>query len=148
MKKNLLIIIVLIVVVGFGSFFGGMKYAASKQSGAGPSAAQRQRLGQNGGTFGNRQNGGFVNGQIISKDDKSITVQLNSQRGGSNSQTGSKVVFFSDKLEVGKFVSGTLDDLTVGANVMVNGTANSDGSIIANSIQIRPVTSPVAPIQP
>jgi hypothetical protein len=128
------------IVVGAGAFFGGMKYGANKNR---PSAIgmhgnfggnenvgqrnggqmqDRQRMGQNG--------GGFIGGSIISKDDKSITVK---------DQSGnSKIIFFSDSTAVAKSASGSSSDLVVGENVMVNGKANADGSIVAQNIQIRP----------
>ncbi|MCX6741116.1 MAG: DUF5666 domain-containing protein [Candidatus Parcubacteria bacterium] len=134
MKKTLIIMIILVIVVGVAAFYGGMKYAASKQSAL--SAAAQQRFGQNG-TFANRQNGASaVSGQIVSKNDQSMTVQL---RDGS-----SKIVFYSSSTEVGKFVTGTTSDLVQGANVMISGTANSDGSFTAQSVQIRP-NLPVTP---
>lgn len=136
------------VVVGGGAFYGGMKYAQSQsqrgrlsqadfQSLQNLSPEQRQQrlqeLGISGGGFrGGQRNGGggFTTGEILSKDDKSITIKM---RDG-----GSKIVFYSDSTEVGKFVNGSAGDLEVGKSVSVNGTANSDGSITAQSIQLRP----------
>jgi hypothetical protein len=123
---------VLILVIGF---FGGMKYGESKapQSGISAYSGSQQAGGfgmmrRNGG--GMMQNGNFAGGQVISKDDKSITVQL---RDGS-----SKIVFVSGTTEVMKSVTGSSSDLAVGEQVTVNGTANSDGSITAQTVQIRP----------
>jgi len=132
MKKTLLSILVVAVVVGGGSFYGGMKYAENKAV-----SDRQQRIQQFGGSgtgfrnggSGNRTAGGFASGEILSKDDKSITIKM---RDG-----GSKIIFFSDTTEIGKFVNGTSSDLEVGKNVSINGTANSDGSITAQTIQLR-----------
>ena len=132
MKKTLLSILVVAVVVGGGSFYGGMKYAENKAV-----SDRQQRIQQFGGSgtgfrnggSGNRTAGGFASGEILSKDDKSITIKM---RDG-----GSKIIFFSDTTEIGKFVNGTSSDLEVGKNVFINGTANSDGSITAQTIQLR-----------
>jgi hypothetical protein len=134
MKKYLLFLVIL-AIIGAGAFFGGMKYAESK-------ASQRfQQIGANG--FGNRtgtgainrmggnnSNSGFVTGNIISKDDKSITVSI---RDG-----GSKIIFYSDTTEISKFTNGVSNDLEVDKAVSVSGKTNQDGSITAQSIQIRP----------
>ena len=120
--------IILIIIVGVVAFYSGMKYTSGKQSAL--SAAARQRFGQNG-ALANQQNGtSAVNGQVVSKNDQSMTVQL---RDGS-----SKIVFYSGSTEVSKFVAGTASDLVPGANVMIGGTTNSDGSFTAQSVQIRP----------
>lgn len=137
--RKILPIIIIVVIVGAGAFFGGMKYGQSKKV----SSAQ-QRFGQMGangtgglrtGVTGGTRNGagGFVGGEIIAKDDKSITVKL--QNGGS------QIIFYSGTTEIGKTVTGTATDLGVGKTVTVTGQTNSDGSITAQTIQIRPQIS-------
>ncbi len=119
------------VLVGGGAFYSGMKYADGKSA-----SDRQQRFGQtganiSGGFRGGRSGmGGFTSGDIIAKDDKSLTIKM---RDG-----GSRIVFFSDTTEVSKFVAGTSADLAVGKTVTVMGTANSDGSVTATSVQIRP----------
>lgn len=141
MKKNI-IWIVLIIVVGAGSFYGGMLYGkqtnASSRPGLGQfqnlTNEQRQQFQQNGGQRrvgqGTGAGGGFATGEILSKDDASVTIKL--QNGGS------KIIFYSGSTTVGKTTTGTTNDLIVGENVTANGVANSDGSITAQQIQIRP----------
>ncbi len=140
MKKILPIVIIVAIILGGGAFFGGMKYAQNKAS-HNTIQGQKQRLQQMGTSAGagmrggqalqtGGQAGGFVSGEIMSGDDKSITVKL---RDG-----GSKIIFYSDTTTVDKFVSGDGNDLEVGKTVSVNGKANQDGSIAAQSIQIRP----------
>lgn len=131
MKKTLIGFIITIVLVSAGAFYGGMRYQQSKTP-ARPGFAAGQ-FGTNGTQrIGNgAPNGGFATGQIISADSQSITIKM--QDGGS------KIVFLSGSTEVGKTVTGTASDLAVGTNVVASGTANSDGSVTAATIQIRPV---------
>lgn len=138
MNKTLISILVVAVVVGGGAFYGGMKYSQGKTpqgfaGGEGGGGGQHQP-GTAGDGFrgvrGNQSGGGFTSGDILSKDDKSITVKM---RDG-----GSKIIFYSDTTEVGKFVNGAISDLEIGKTVSVNGKVNSDGSITAQSIQLRP----------
>ncbi len=139
--KKIAPIIIAIIAVGGVSFYGGMKYAEGtfsakpeqrqqmfQQAGAGANGARGTRTGA--GANGVRVGTNSVNGEIISRDDKSITIKL---RDG-----GSKLIFFSDKTSVSKMAEGSQDDVVIGEQVMVNGSANSDGSITAQSIQVRP----------
>ncbi|MFH0803887.1 MAG: hypothetical protein V1877_02105 [Candidatus Tagabacteria bacterium] len=152
--KKILPIIIAIVVIGGGAFYGGMKYGQSNPATAGQnagmgfanlSAEERQaRIQQMGGSAaasgGQRRTqtgGGFVSGDIISKDDKSITVKL--------PDGSSKIVFYSGSTEISKSVSGTSNDLEMAKAVSVNGPANSDGSITAQSVQIRPTGQNLSP---
>ena len=149
MNKLIAIGIAVAVVVGGGSFYGGMKYAEGKSPRGqfsrtdlqNPSPEERQQrlqeLGANaGGAFrgtGTRAGttgGGFAGGEIISKDDKSVTVKL--QDGGS------RIIFLSDSMKVTKSTDGSVADLQVGTQIVANGTANSDGSITAQTIQLSP----------
>ncbi len=130
MKNSIVIAILVAIIVGGGAFFGGMKYQQSKQPSfmrQGGTGAQGARTGAN-----NRIGAGFrpVNGEILSTDDKSITVKL--QDGSS------KIVLISDKTEINKAAEATKDDLKTGEKVAVFGQENSDGSVTAQNIQINP----------
>ncbi len=148
MKKTLLLVFAVAVVVGAPAFYGGMKYGQNSRL----SSFSRQGLaGQAGANSrGSQANGSsFVSGEVIAKDDQSITVKLGMP--GANdgksaaSQGGSKIIFLSDTTEIGKFVAGSLNDLAVGQEVTVTGTTNQDNSLTAKSIQIRPTVAPSNP---
>jgi len=143
---------IVLVIVGAVAFYGGMKYG----QGSGLQANAAQNSGQNnrnfpGGQNGNGGNAAFarrggaggngVSGEILNSDDKSITVKIPTG--------GSKIVFYSSTTKIMKSVDVAVADLTAGENVMVAGTANTDGSLTASMIQIRPVmptgTNPANP---
>ena len=130
MQKNIIIVlaIVVLLVVGGGSFYWGMSYGKT-QSASSATALRASFAGRTGrtGTTG----GGFVSGSIISSDATSITLQL-------PNNAGSKIVLYSSTTQINKMVSGSASDLTNGTNVSITGTTNSDGSVTAQSIQIRP----------
>lgn len=154
--KKIAPIIIAIIAAGGVFFYGGMKYQEGKSlsriSGQGNfqnlSPEERQQLFQqpetgargtriDAGVNGVRVGANSANGEIISKDDKSITVKL---RDG-----GSKIVFFSDTTQISKMAEGSRSDVEIGEQVIVSGSANSDGSITANTIQLRP-SLPPAPL--
>ena len=136
MNKIIIAAIIGVVVVGGGSFYAGMKYDQSKTATDRQVRMQQFGVGGNGSQRGARGGGGlagaggFTAGEIISKDASSVTIKL---RDG-----GSKIIFLSDQTPVLKSAAGTSDDLTVGSNITVSGKPNQDGSISAESIQIRP----------
>ena len=139
MNKTIITAIIVAVIFGGTGFYGGMQYAnntaASQKSsrfggaGSGNFAGMRGGQGRMGGA---NSNGGFVTGQITAVNGSSLTVQ---SRDGS-----SKIILYSGSTTVGKSVNGSASDLSTGENVMINGTANSDGSVTAQNIQIRPTT--------
>ncbi|MCX6789325.1 MAG: DUF5666 domain-containing protein [Candidatus Gribaldobacteria bacterium] len=142
MKKNIIIAIAIIVaiVVGVGSFYGGMQYGKSKSAGGGlanltpeqrQARFQQMAGGANTGVQrATRNGGGLAMGEIISKDANSVTVKL--------SDGGSKIAFIATSTQVMKFAAGSLDDLIIGQNVSISGATNQDGSLTAQSIQLRP----------
>ncbi|HLD17949.1 MAG TPA: hypothetical protein VJB99_02630 [Patescibacteria group bacterium] len=136
MKKYIAPLILGAILLASGAFYGGMIYAKSKSSipsgfsggpggfpgGAGPTPGRM--------TGGMRGGGGFTAGEVLSMDDQSVTVKL--------PDGGSKIIFFSASTEITKSVAGATSDITVGGQIMSTGTTNTDGSITATIIQIRP----------
>jgi len=152
MKKNI-VWIVLLVIVGAGAFYGGMQFVQARNSVQQRSLQNLQNLspeerqqalqqfrgsgnfsgGRLGGA-GDPNGGSFLNGEIISKDETSITVKL--------TDGGSKIILLASGTAIGKMTEGTIADLEIGTQVAANGSTNSDGSITAQSIQIRPAMPP------
>ena len=138
MKNNTIIITAVVALaVGAAAFFGGMKYQESKRPAggfnrqAGAAGGGFGAGGGNGRTGGNR--GGFrpVAGEILSSDDKSLTVKL--------MDGSSKIVLVNDKTQINKASSATKADLKVGEKVAVFGADNADGSVTAQNVQLNPI---------
>lgn len=140
-NKNLIITVLVMIVVAGGSFFAGMKFQQRK--------LQTFTLGERGNVVfngqgkmqqGQRQGGsGVINrgagfrpvlGEIISSDDKSITVKM--QDGSS------KIIIVGDSTQINKADTAAKSDLTTGQTVSVFGQENSDGTITAQNIQLNP----------
>lgn len=136
-KKIISRVVVCLVIAGL-SFWGGVTYGSSKKSSNLLTTRNQGSFGQNGGTRtgvnmrGGANGGGFVSGEILSKDDTSITIK--------ESNGGSKIVFISPSTKIEKTVDGTPTDLVAGKQVMVTGTTGTDGSVSSTSIQLRPIT--------
>jgi hypothetical protein len=139
MNKNGIIgIIIAVVVAGGVGYWLGMSSGGASTS----AAAGANRGAQFAGRTGGRLGGGGAVGKILSMDSSSITIQLGGPNASTtNSGTGSQIILVGSSTQVGKYVVGNTTDLAVGDTVMVNGTSNTDGSLTAQMIQIRPVGS-------
>lgn len=133
MKNKWLLIVLVGLGMGVIGFFAGQKFASARR--ASLMNNFRGQLGQ-GGNFANSlrgENGQSgvrpVNGEIIDRNDKSITVKLK--------DNSSKIVFLSDKTEISQASEAAKTDLTVGSRVLVIGQSNTDGSVTADNIQLN-----------
>ena len=147
MKRGLAIglIVAVAVVAGVGGFFGGRATGGGTPSPAEAmkviqnlSQADLAKLMQNGGGAGlfgggartggtgTRAGGGFTGGSILSKDATSITVK--------DSSGNTKTVYYSSSTTISKSSDVSADALTVGQDVTVTGTSNTDGSVTATRI--------------
>lgn len=131
-NKNIFLVLGLSILIGTGAFYGGMKYQERQGGSNFINGARGGMMGRNG-VSQNGVRGGFrpVSGEIISADEKTITVKL--QDGSS------KIVLFSDKTAINKADVAVKTDLKAGIKVAVFGTANSDGSVTAQNIQLNPM---------
>jgi hypothetical protein len=131
MKNNWLVIAILMIVVGAAGFFGGMKYQQSRLTSrfaGGQMQTLRNRQGVP--ALGMRNGAGAVRGEIIDKDESSITVKL--------ADGSSKLVLLSENTRINKAAEATTEDLKTGESVMVFGQTNDDGSVSATDVQLNP----------
>ncbi len=140
-NKKIIVSVVVCLVIAILSFSGGMIYAGKNIKDANASRMNQftqrgfnqgdgQRFGGQGLARGG-MGGGFVSGEVLFIDNKSMTVKT--QNGGS------KIVFFSPTTKVEKTVDGTTADVIVGKQVMITGVANTDGSVNATSVELRTI---------
>lgn len=112
--------------MGGVGFYAGMKYQQSKvpvrQFGQGGQGQNRVRMG------------GQVIGEILSMDEKSVTVKL--------ADGSSKIILLSSTTTFSATATGAKTDLKVGVRVAAFGTTNSDGSVTATNVQINPAFRP------
>jgi hypothetical protein len=135
-SKNILLMGLCAIFVGGAGFYGGTLY----QKGLNPRGGFNGQLfgrGAAGGmtnTGGSQRAGGMglrpVSGEIISKDDKSITVKM--QDGSS------RIVMYSTTTQINKAQTVDATSLVVGETVRVFGSVNTDGSVTAQDIQLNP----------
>lgn len=140
MKNNTLILITIIsLALGFGGGYLFKNYQVGKmRSNFDGQLLERQGNGQGLQNVQRPQNGqglqtgfgGMVMGEIISQDENSITVK---------SQDGSTIiVIIGDSTTYTKTQNTDKGELDTTTQVRVFGSANSDGSITAQNIQLNP----------
>lgn len=126
------------VIIAGGAFWAGTSYASAGRA-PGPFGAGQGNLQFTGGAGKSGQAmrtlGGATAGQIIASQDGTLTVQM--------ADGSTKLVLVSGSTQVMKSTVGSLADLASGTEVSVTGTPNSDGSITAQSVQIRPAGLPI-----
>ncbi|MFI5260668.1 MAG: hypothetical protein ACHQU0_02650 [Candidatus Paceibacteria bacterium] len=131
-KKHLISTAVVALVIGVGIGYAGAGMFAApavpKAARGGFAGSGMMRSGGSG--------GGFLTGTVAAKDSGSIT--LNTRDGSSH------VILVTPATTVSKSVNGTESDVTLGATIIVSGATNSDGSLSASLIQLRPDTPPTA----
>ena len=131
MNKNIILAIVAVTIVGAGSFYGGMQYQRSQAPRLGSGNFQRQ-MSNGQGTAGMQGSGTGdvqpVSGEILSIDDTGFTVKM--------PDGSTKIVILSDSPSINKTSGGSKSDLKTGDQVTAFGTANSDGSVTAQSVAI------------
>jgi hypothetical protein len=129
-----------LILIG-AAFYGGMLYG--KSGAAATANANRRNFQGMGGNFqgagrpaGGGGGGGNVSGDILSVSDKILTVKM---RDGS-----SKIIVYSTSTPIREItqIDITRSELQVGKAITVLGTTNSDGSVTAQSIQLRASSTP------
>ena len=130
-KKHIYVTIIITAVIAGGlGYYTGTKLT-NKQAVA--TTFQGARTGAGTGRTFSGAGGGLTQGEVVSFDGSMLSVK---DRTG-----GSKVVIVTDATKVLKSVNGSSSDIKTGGNVVVTGTANSDGSVTADSIQLRDSTT-------
>ncbi|MFZ2199497.1 MAG: hypothetical protein WAV40_01775 [Microgenomates group bacterium] len=76
--------------------------------------------------------GGALTGEVTAKDGKTLTVKL--------SDGSSKLVIFSDTTTYRTAIDSSMDKVEVGTKIAAFGTTSTDGSTVATSIEINPLS--------
>ncbi|MDD2785777.1 MAG: DUF5666 domain-containing protein [Patescibacteria group bacterium] len=151
-QSSMIVAIIVAAIISFGGGFAVSRYVlpvkpsanvqgefarfAGGSGGAGGAAVGQFAIRTGSGAGGARAGagGGFVSGEILKKDDTSMSIKM--QDGSS------KLVLVTSSTQALKTSTTDLSGLNVGEQVTVIGSANSDGSITAQSVQVRPDMPP------
>ena len=131
-KENYIITVIVAVVLIIGAYMLGAHNAAKAKTAMRGQYGAGMTGGRTGGAGGMR-GAGFLTGTVLSKDASTITIKM--------ADGSTKIVLYSGSTQVMHTTAGTIDDVAVGSQVSVQGTANSDGSTTASNISIRPATA-------
>jgi len=121
---------VLLLLVAAGAFYGGMRFQGMRSSGTRANFFAN-RGGADGANFSGGGGGGGGRrgsmGQIKSIEGNVIIVSTQQER---------LQVTVTDATKYQRLVDGKLDDLQVGANIIVRGESDANGVVNAVSIQL------------
>ena len=132
MNKTIIITAIVALGIGLGGGYAAAKVSApATTSGSNTSFARGSARGLRG---GNQSANGFIAGTVAKENSESLTIDT---RDGN-----SHLVLLTPATSVFKSVAGSLTDVTIGSTVTVSGSTNSDGSISADSIQLRRTNAP------
>lgn len=149
-KKNVPVIPIIIasisLIIGFtlGLFYQKSKTPSFSQKDNQFQMGDNSKVGRNNtGNNSDQKNRGQMAGfrqtigEIISADDKSVTVKM--------TDGSSKIVLISDSTVVNQSTAVSKTDLKVGAKVAVMGDQNADGSITGKTINLNPQIPSITP---
>ena len=123
-------VVIIAALAGTTGFFTGMKYSQSKIADGRQNISRQFGQGTNAQLGGRRFNARPISGEIVSIDDKSITVKMQDGQ--------SKIVLISESTQINQATQASKTDLKQGTTVAVFGSENSDGSVTAQNIQLNP----------
>ena len=127
--KNTKLLISSLLIFGLASGFGAGYFFRNSQL---PKSRGNFTVinGKNGGMRQGLEKIGttIVQGEIISQDDKSITVKL--------TDGSTKIIILADSTSYSEEKTVEKNNLIVGTKVGIFGTPNSDGSITAQSVRL------------
>lgn len=130
--------VLLLLVVAAGAFYGGMRFQGMRSSGTRANFFAN-RGGADGANFSGGGGGGGGRrgsmGQIKSIEGNVIIVSTQQER---------LQVTVTDATKYQRLVDGKLDDLQVGANIIVRG--ESDANNVVNAVSIQLADSVPAPL--
>ncbi|MBE0448698.1 MAG: hypothetical protein IBX64_11495 [Actinobacteria bacterium] len=133
-SKMVAAFVISVLIVGGGSFYAGGAYQSSKRPSYVPMGGQFGNMSGQGdtdsspGRFSGQRGGAAFSGEVVEKDNKSVTIKL---------QDGSqKTITITESTAINKIAKGSIGDVKQGEQIVVIGTENSDGSVSANTVQI------------
>jgi len=129
-KKTIPILLLIILAVAGGSFYAGMKYGQGKSAFGSNmqniSSQQREQFLQ--ARSARRMGANFLFGEVIAKDEQTITIKT--------PDGSSRIVVFSLSTKVLQTTEGSIKDIEIGKQIMVNASQNPDSTYSAKTIQI------------
>lgn len=131
--KNIYVNLILAALLAGGAgFYGGTVYQKTRPVTLGGRSSQFVRGQFPGGSGSNRPGGNQgmrpVSGVISAVDDSGVTVKL--------PDGSSKIIILTGMAKINKTESSDKSALVTGQNITVFGTSNSDGSIVAETVNV------------